>query len=127
MRRAEIDAPGFYEVALERSGRGGRRIRLREVVKLLSVEQDMFYTDSKQYRVRYERMLMNGPTACTTSTRDVLRRITDPLEIAKCEAAYEMVKLGVAEPYDEAAHMAASRAWGVATRAWNDKRTRKPS
>lgn len=32
MRHQDIKTPGAYEVALDRSGRGGRRIRQREIV-----------------------------------------------------------------------------------------------
>lgn len=76
MRRAKIIQGEFYEVALDRSGRGGRRILERDFIKVVSVEED-----GRSWDIRYvvigQRALTKGVVLCRFATRDVLRPATN--------------------------------------------------
>lgn len=91
MRREKIETPGYYEVALDRSGRGGRRIHSREVVKIAEVRRSGFYGDSAQYEVVAYRALIKGIVRITLMTRDVLRTASAE-EVAKVDRNFAQAR-----------------------------------
>lgn len=126
MKVRDIEAPGFYEVALDVSGRGGGRVDYSEVVYVTAVERDPWYTDSVQHFASFERMLTGGLRSDKRMTRFVMRRVTHPLEVAKCEAAYEMCKLAATlDGVESPEYRAACERWARAGRAWNEDRERR--
>lgn len=84
--RDEIEPGHYYEVALQRSGRGGRRIVQSEVCKVTAApERNPWYTESVRYHVQVTRMLMKGLVIVYVEPRDVLRRVTDAAEVEVAE------------------------------------------
>ncbi len=90
MKRDEI-TPGWYDCALERSGRGGRRVRAQGIVWVEVVERSPWYTESVRYRVGAYRALLKGIVRVELTPRDVLRACTDA-EVAQYERYFEQAR-----------------------------------
>lgn len=91
MDRSAITPDRFYQCAIARAGRGGRRIVDTDIVQVLRVERDPWYTNSVRYRVIVLRALMKGIVRLALEPRDVLRPAT-PEETARYEGHFALVR-----------------------------------